>query len=570
MLARITDASYSIDGRLLFDNVEMAINEGDHVALIGRNGCGKSTLLKILAGTIQIDSGTSESKKNARILLVKQELPSDNKTPIEYLKDADLEITHLNSLLEQENSNITSIYDEINQIEDERYGKEAILTLSALGITKEKQNQPMRELSGGLRMRVALASGLLQYPDVLLLDEPTNHLDLPSIIWLTEFLKTYPRPFVIVSHDRALLSTVVNKTYHLQQGSLTCYHGDFDTFIEQYQLMKEQSIRTNNNTDKKIEEMQKFIDKFKAKPKWSAIAKTREQWIVNLNAERPDIIREEPLIPVSFPECEVLKNPIFSIKTGTASYNTTIVLSKLNFSIQADSRIGILGCNGQGKSTLVRMIMNQFVKVTGDIYSTPKLRIGYFSQEQSDVLNKDLTVIEQFKLASNDSPSEMLDQLLHFGFNRDKCTFKIDVLSGGEKTRLLLAMIAANKPHLIILDEPTNHLDFETKQTLIEAITTFNGAVVLVSHDWDLLDKTMENYWVVSKGTVTPYTKGLNHYRTCVLNHLTSLSAQPASSIVKKAQNLTLLPPPNKENDENTKSNHHPKNNLYKRKPGKK
>ena len=545
MLIALNGITYFVEGNILLDEIDMAVNEKDRIALIGRNGSGKSTLLNMLAKKTDIHGGYFKVDEQARILLVEQTLPADDKTPLDFLKESDPQLVKLYGVLDNADPNkIGDIYGEIAQIEDERYGKQATLVLLGLGISLEQQEKPMRELSGGLRMRVRLAQALLQYPDVLLLDEPTNHLDLQSILWLTEYLKTYPKPFVIVSHDRTLLNGIgINKTYHLQEGKLTCYSGDFNTFQQEYTLRQEQAVKTNINTDKKVEQMQEFVDKFKAKPKWSAIAKTRETWISNLEQNRPKVILEAPPIPIEFSQCEELKNPIFTVEKGSVTYGTTPpVLKEVDFSLLANSRIGILGRNGQGKSTLVRMVMNHLVTVTGDIHATPKLRVGYFSQEQADVLNEKLSVFEQLKsVLENTSDQELYKQLHQFGFDHKKSATKVGDLSGGEKTRLALLLVAAKKPHLIILDEPTNHLDYETKQSLISAINHFNGAVVLVSHDWELLSKTMNDYWVVAKGKVMPYTKGLDHYKNAILHHLSELTTQPSKGMVKQMQGLTLL-----------------------------
>lgn len=549
MLLALNNATYFVEGNTLFHEIEMLINEKDRIALIGRNGSGKSTLLKILSGQTDVDGGTRKVNAETRILLVKQELPDNDKTPLDYLKDADPQLANLYLKLDKaEPEEMGDIYEEITLIEDKRYGKQATLVLLGLGISEKQQENPMRELSGGLCMRISLASALLQYPDVLLLDEPTNHLDLQSIIWLTEFLKTYPQPFVIVSHDRTLLSAVINKTYHLQQGKLTCYNGDFNTYLQEYTLRQAQAIATNLHTDRKIEETQAFIDKYKAKPKWAAIAKTREGWIENLEKNRPDIVHELPPIPIQFQPCEILKDPILDIRNGSATYDTSLILSSVNFSLQHNARIGILGRNGQGKSTFLRMIMNQLVKITGEMTTAPKLRIGYFSQDQSDMLNNNFTVYEQLKstLGQSTDHEAIYKQLLQFGFDQKKAATYVRGLSGGEKTRLALLILAATKPHLIILDEPSNHLDFETKTSLIHAINHFNGAVLLVSHDWDLLKQTMTDYHVVARGKLQPYPRGLEHYKQAILNYFANASSVSNKNAVKKLAVVSLLTQQNK------------------------
>lgn len=523
MLITLRAINYNVGGAQLIDDGNLTINEGEKIALIGRNGSGKSTLAEILEGKISVDAGQREVRDGTRILLVKQELPSDDRTPLEYLIDADEELADLNTQLDEADSSaIGALCDEIEQLKMERYDREASKVLLGLGISVTQQNQPMRQLSGGIRMRIALASALLQQPDVLLLDEPTNHLDLPAVIWLTEYLKTYPNSFLVISHDRTLLSAVINTTYHLQNGKLTRYSGDFNTYLEQRSLMQVQALTINKNTDRKIAQQKEFIASHKSNPKWARICRTREGWIENLDAARPEIDFEAPPIPIEFPICSELNNPIIQAKNCAALYGSRTVLSKVNLSVQNDSRIGILGYNGEGKSTLVRMLIESIVKTTGDLYRTSRLRIGYFSQEQSDIMKANLTVLQQLKSVMDPATSEedLLNHLLKFGFKRAQCSAIIDTLSGGEKTRLAFAMIAAQRPNLIIMDEPTNHLDFETRETLFSAINQFNGAVIIVSHDWELLEKTTQNYWLVKDGQVIDYPKGLQQYKEATLRRI--------------------------------------------------
>lgn len=522
MIIQLTSVDYSIGSHQLLKDVNFSVNDTNKIAIIGRNGCGKSTLFNILSGELSVDAGRRIVSSNARILLVKQELPDDDKTVLDYLKDQDKQLTDLYDQLDTaDGSQVEALYDEITQLEDERYGVEATLVLIGLGIPATRHEQPMRELSGGIRMRIALASALLQKPDLLLLDEPTNHLDLPSVTWLTEYLKHYSRPFVLISHDRTLINEVVNKTYHLQNGKLTCYNGNFDTFDEQYHLIKEQARSTNINMDKKIAEQQRFIDAHKSDPKWAGICHTREGWIANLNEARPEIEYEAPPIPIQFPECSTLQDPIINAESCSALYGSQPILSNVTLSVQTKSRIGVLGKNGEGKSTLVRMLMQQMVSVTGGLNANPRLSIGYFSQEQSDIMQNNLTVFQQQKTMMEEKADEqILDHLLHFGFKRAQCSSLVGSLSGGEKTRLAFAMIAAKNPHLIIMDEPSNHLDFETRASLISAIKSFNGAIILVSHDWDLLEKTTNSYWLVKNGAVKTYTKGLHAYKEAILSRM--------------------------------------------------
>lgn len=521
MLIALQTVNYSIGGIRLLDDASLSVNETDRIALIGRNGCGKSTLMNILAGKVSIDGGRRIVAPNTSILLVKQELPNADVSPIEFLKESDLELSSLYAQLDAaEGDEFGEIYERIAQIEDERYGASAVQVLLGLGISLEQQEHPMRELSGGLLMRISLASALLQQPQLLLLDEPTNHLDLPSVLWLTQYLKTYPRPFVLISHDRELLNEVVNTTYHLQGGRLTRYNGNFTTYVEQRELARQQAIATIENTDKKIAQMEKFVAAHKADPKWAGSCSTREKWMRDMEEARPELDHEAPPIPIQFLPCSTLSDPLVQATRCAVAYGETPILSDVNLSIQTRSRIGVLGMNGQGKSTLMRMLMQQMVNTTGEFFSSARLRVGYFSQNQSDIMSDELTVLDQLKLQAEPTcPTEdLLNHLLQFGFKRSQCAALVGSLSGGEKSRLTFAMIAYKRPHLIIMDEPTNHLDFETRTSLINAIRDFNGAIALVSHDWDLLENTMSEYWLVRGGQVKPYTHDLSFYRQAILN----------------------------------------------------
>lgn len=521
MLIALQKVNYSIGGIRLLDDASLSVNETDRIALIGRNGCGKSTLMNILAGKVSIDAGRRVVASNTSILLVKQELPNADVSPIEFLKESDLELSALYEQVDAtEADEVGEIFEKIALIEDERYGATAVQVLLGLGISLEQQERPMRELSGGLLMRISLASALLQQPQLLLLDEPTNHLDLPSVLWLTTYLKAYPRPFVLISHDRELLNEVVNTTYHLQGGRLTRYNGNFTTYVEQRELSRQQAVATIENTDKKIAQMEKFVAAHKSDPKWAGSCSTREKWMRDMEEARPELDHEAPPIPIQFLPCSTLSDPLVQATHCDVAYGATPILSDVNLSIQTRSRIGILGMNGQGKSTLMRMLMQQLVNTTGEFFSSARLRVGYFSQNQSDIMSDELTVLDQLKLQAEPScPTEdLLSHLLQFGFKRAQCGALVGSLSGGEKSRLTFAMIAYQRPHLIIMDEPTNHLDFETRTSLINAIREFNGAIVLVSHDWDLLENTMSEYWLVRGGQVKPYTHDLSFYRQAILS----------------------------------------------------
>lgn len=548
MFISLKNISYHIARGLLFDNVDFNVAEGDRIAIIGRNGSGKSSLLNIIAGLTDSTSGERDVQKDARVLLVKQVMSDEEleKTPLDYLREADAQLQQMYAEAERLSSatstakqkqQAAALMDLAAALENERYDTEAPQILQGLGISIEQQDSPMNELSGGLSMRVSLASALIQQPDVLLLDEPTNHLDLPSVLWLKNFLQEYTRPFVMISHDRTLLNDLVTTVYHLQQGKLESYNGNFDTFLQVYQLQKEQAVSMNEKLDKNHKKTQAFIDAHKTDPKWRGNVRTRERLMEKDNANRAEIIKEEPVIPLEFAAGSELKDPILDLQRVAVGYEDKTVLSGVNLSIQTQSRIGILGCNGQGKSTLAKLITGHLEKASGQMISDRRLKIGYFSQNQTDVLDVEKSVSQQLASVIDNPQEDQIRSLLDtFGFDRNKIATKVADLSGGEKTRLLLAMIAIQRPNLILMDEPTNHLDFETREALIKAINDFDGAVVLISHDWDLLEKTMKDFWLVKDGKAAVYKGDLEKYKDMV-------SAPAAASAKSKANKASSSAP---------------------------
>lgn len=532
MLITLQQVSYYTDKHLLLEDVNFSVNPGDKIAIVGANGSGKSTLLSILAGELAYQSGERSIQKDARVLLVKQQWPDQKETPLDFLKLQDPVLQKLYRRAQRaSDEDLSDIYNEIAEWEGEHYERAAPAILRGLGITDKQQQAPISQLSGGMQMRLSLAAALVQSPDILLIDEPTNHLDLPSVFWLTEFLANYPKAVVVVSHDIDLLNTISTKTYHLQQGHLTCYKGNYESYREQYELHQQQAIEINKNLDKKHKATELFVAQHIALPKWSRMAQTRKRQMEKENAERPTIVHEATPITIQFPECSELQDPILDVQNATIGYDKKTVLSEVNLSVQAHARIGILGRNGQGKSTFAKLLASQLEPTEGVIIANPRLRTAYFSQDHADLIHSDMTTYEHVAAALGDVKDHEIRQFLaKFGFTEEFVDRKSSELSGGEKTRLQFALIVATKPHLIVMDEPTNHLDIQTKEALINAIKKFNGAIILISHDWDLLKKTTDTYLLARNGKMQPFTRGLEVYKTLCTQPQTKAATSKAST----------------------------------------
>jgi len=539
MLIQLINANYNVKKKILLNDASETISAGDKIGIVGRNGCGKSTLLEILAGNITLISGVITKHPKAKIMLVKQELPSGDITVLDWLREADQDLVSLNAQLEAASEEeYGEILNQITEIEDARYEILAPNVLLGLGLSSDEMNGPMKNLSGGFCMRIAIAAALIQQPDLMLLDEPTNHLDLESSLWLVEFLKTYPKSYVIVSHYVDFLNQVTTKTWGLQSGVLTSRKGNYDIFVREIERKKVLDEKKNEAITKDQAHAQDFVDKLGASWRTAKSAQSRVKLIDRLESKRVTVVPEEKDINIVFQEAPLLDNPILKLKDVSAGYDEKVVLNDITLLLNHNSRIGLLGRNGQGKSTFLRLIADRLENKSesGTLTRRDGLRIGYFSQNQSDELKPELTAQEQLiaRSALKKIP-EVRAHLSRFGFDQRTSECKIEKLSGGEKSRLFFAIIAAQNPHLIILDEPTNHLDIVARKALITAINSYNGAIILVTHDWQLYESTMREYLLVNKGKIVTYPHSLEHYKTRVLNqiHTTMSSLNLHAGIAK-------------------------------------
>ena len=517
-MLKINDISYSVEGRLLLENATAIIPAGHKVGVVGRNGTGKTTLFRLIRGELGLEGGSITLPRQAKIGGVAQEVPGNEVSLIDTVLAADLERANL--LKESERATdaarISDIQTRLADIDAWSAEARASSILRGLGFNSEKQQMPCSAFSGGWRMRVALAAVLFSQPDVLLLDEPTNYLDLEGALWLENYLLKYPHTVLIVSHDRGLLNRSVSTILHLEDKKLQLYGGGYDTFAKTRAARLAAAESEAKKQETRRAHLQSYVDRFRYKADKARQAQSRLKAIARLEPiTRP---QEAALRRFSFPTPEELSPPILRIENGIAGYGETTVLSRLDLRIDQDDRIALLGQNGQGKSTLAKLISGRLKPLAGQLVQSSKLRIGYFAQHQVDELYVDETPIDHVRrLRPSKTPAQLRAILGGFGIGAEQAETLVGRLSGGQKARLSLLLATIDAPHLLILDEPTNHLDIESREALVEALTAYSGAVILVSHDMHLLELVADRLWLVNNGRVTPYEEDLESYRKQLL-----------------------------------------------------
>lgn len=518
-MLKINDISYSVEGRLLLENATAIIPAGHKVGVVGRNGTGKTTLFRLIRGELGLEGGSITLPRQAKIGGVAQEVPGNEVSLIDTVLAADLERANL--LKESERATdaarISDIQTRLTDIDAWSAEARASSILRGLGFDSEKQQMPCSAFSGGWRMRVALAAVLFSQPDVLLLDEPTNYLDLEGALWLENYLLKYPHTVLIVSHDRGLLNRSVSTILHLEDKKLQLYGGGYDTFAKTRAARLAAAESEAKKQETRRAHLQSYVDRFRYKADKARQAQSRLKAIARLEPiTRP---QEAALRRFSFPTPEELSPPILRIENGIAGYGETTVLSRLDLRIDQDDRIALLGQNGQGKSTLAKLISGRLKPLAGQLVQSSKLRIGYFAQHQVDELYVDETPIDHVRrLRPSKTPAQLRAILGGFGIGAEQAETLVGRLSGGQKARLSLLLATIDAPHLLILDEPTNHLDIESREALVEALTAYSGAVILVSHDMHLLELVADRLWLVNNGRVTPYEEDLESYRKQLLS----------------------------------------------------
>jgi ATP-binding cassette subfamily F protein 3 len=518
-MIKLHDISYSVEGRPLLENASATIPAGHKVGLIGRNGTGKTTLFRLIRGELSLETGLIELPRQARIGGVAQEVPGNDISLLETVLAADTERAQLLAEAERADdpNRIAEIQTRLADIDAWSAEGRASSILKGLGFSPEKQQMPCSAFSGGWRMRVALAAVLFAQPDLLLLDEPTNYLDLEGAIWLESYLAKYPHTVIIVSHDRGLLNRAVGSILHLEDRKLTFYQGAYDTFAKTRAARLASAEAEAKRQDARRAHLQSYVDRFRYKADKAKQAQSRLKMIAKLEPiTRP---QEAALRRFSFPEPEELSPPIVRVENGSVGYEDNAILSRLDLRIDQDDRIALLGQNGEGKSTLSKLISGRLNPMAGRVVTSNKLRIGYFAQHQVDELFIDETPLDHIRrLRPKKTPAQLRAIMGGFGIGAEQADTEVGRLSGGQKARLSLLLATIDAPHLLILDEPTNHLDIESREALVEALTAYSGAVILVSHDMHLLSLVADRLWLVKGGRVTPYDDDLDTYRSQLLS----------------------------------------------------
>ena len=517
-MLRIDNLTYRIGPRVLLDRTSAAINPGHRVGLVGRNGTGKTTLLRLVTGDLDPDGGGLATPSRWRIGVSTQEAPSGPESLIDTVLGADKELARLTAEAETATDphRIAEIHARLRDKDAHSAPSRAARILAGLGFDEGSQRKPCDDFSGGWRMRVALAGLLFSEPDLLLLDEPTNHLDLEACLWLEEYLKRYSGTVLLVSHDRGLLNRVVGEILHLENGKLKLYQGGYDRFEASRRMQLELDAKARAKQDAQRAHIEKFVERFRYKATKAKQAQSRMKMLDRM--EPIPEHREEGSVTFTFPEPLALAPPLFTAEDVDVGYNGTAVLEKLSFRLDTDDRIALLGANGNGKSTLIKLLAGRLTPLAGNVNKSGKLRIGYFAQHQGDELDLSATpLVELGRLRVHDTEQQLRSQLGRFGFTQERAETKVENLSGGEKARLLFALMSCDKPNILLLDEPTNHLDVTSRQALVQAINAFEGAVIIVSHDPHIISLTADRFWLVEDGGVKPYDGDLDDYRAMLL-----------------------------------------------------
>ena len=539
-MLHINDLTYRIEGRPLFTQATLAINEGHKVGLVGRNGTGKSTLFRLIKGDMSPDDGEINLRKNMRLGCVDQEVPSGPQSLMETVLAADLERT---ALLEEaetavEPNRIAEIHTRLSDIGAYSAEARAGFILSGLGFSGQDQKRPCSDFSGGWRMRVALAAMLFAKPDVLLLDEPTNYLDVEGAVWLESHVRNYNGTAFIISHDRDFLNNAVTHIAHLRGGKLFSYTGGYDKFENALAEQNRLNMALIGKQEDERRALESFVNRFKAK---ASKAKQAQSRVKRLEKMQPvATIISDPIAPIDLPAPErALSPPIIRFDKVKLGYEDGVsILKDLNQRIDNDDRIGILGKNGEGKSTFAKAVMEDLLPQEGFVRRHKKLRIGYFAQHQIDALNPRHSAYDHVReLMPDATEAQRRARLARFGLGAKNAETAAGDLSGGEKARLLFSLIGFHKPHLLVLDEPANHLDIDSRAELIKALNAYDGAVLIISHDRNLLEAVVERLWLVDKGTVTTYDGSLDDYRKLQLEkHKTDKNQGPKIESARKTQ----------------------------------
>jgi len=510
-----------LGGKTLFDDVSLTIHHHQKVGLIGANGTGKTSLFKVIKKEIEVDQSSVSYPNDLRISYLAQEVPASDEIALQYVLSGDyrlLEIQHEIELAEKEEKFeiLAELYETYSALDGYSAKSKAEQLMVGLGFKSEDFNKPLKDFSGGWRVRLNLAKTLMQPSDLMLLDEPTNHLDLDAILWLSNWIKSFPGALILISHDRDFLDDCVSFIAHLYHQSIELYSGNFTQF-EILRAAKLAEIQSNYvKQQKEVAHMQSFINRFKAKATKARQAQSRVKALEKMELIAPAHIDSPFNFTIS--ETEKISNPLISLSDSSIGYNTPI-LSMVNLSIAPGDRIGLLGPNGAGKSTLIKSIVGSISLIDGQREAGTNFKVGYFSQHQVDDLDLSISAFTHIqRLDETQTEKQIRTYLGGFNFKGDKVKDPIHLFSGGEKARLAFAIISYQKPNILLMDEPTNHLDMEMRHALTIALQTFRGAILLISHDRHLLNSSVDHFYLVDNGRVDIFNGDLNDYKNYILD----------------------------------------------------
>lgn len=503
-------------GKPLLDQASATINPGDKVGLVGKNGCGKSTLFALLKDELSIDAGSFSKPAQWELAWVAQETLALERSALEYVIDGDREYRDLERQLGEaevadNGTLVAELHGKIETIGGYSIRARASELLDGLGFSQEQMSWNLTQFSGGWRMRLNLAQALICRSDLLLLDEPTNHLDLDAVMWLERWLQSYPGTLILISHDRDFLDPIINRIIHIENQKLNEYTGNYSSFENQRAQKMLQQQAMYQKQQKQMSHMQSYIDRFRYKASKARQAQSRIKALERMEKVLP--AQFDNPFSFEFREPSALPNPILMMDDVSAGYDDNLILEKIRLNLVPGSRIGLLGRNGAGKSTLIKLLSNELTPQGGDLSYSQGVKIGYFAQHQLETLHPEETPLQHMmQIAPEKNELELRNYLGSFGFNGDKALEKVGPFSGGEKARLVLALIVWQKPNLLLLDEPTNHLDLDMRQALTLALQSFEGAMVIVSHDRYLLRATTDDLYLVHDRQVAPFDGDLTDY----------------------------------------------------------
>lgn len=538
-----TDLTLKRGQTVLLENANATIHTGQKVGLVGKNGCGKSSLLSLLKKEMSAEGGEAKYPHNWALAWVNQETPALDISAIDYVIQGDREYTALNAQLAEANANndgnlIATLHAQLDTIDAWTIHARAATLLNGLGFATEQLPLPVKSFSGGWRMRLNLAQALICRSDLLLLDEPTNHLDLDAVIWLERWLTNYRGTLLLISHDRDFLDPIIDRVLHIEQHKLNDYTGNYSSFEIQRATKLAQQQSAYQQQQQKIAHLQRFIDRFKAKASKAKQAQSRVKALEKMELIAP-AYADSPF-SFSFREPLSLPSPLLSMEKVSAGYDGRTVLQSVKLNLVPGSRIGLLGRNGAGKSTLIKLLAGEIDAQSGQTQLAKGVQLGYFAQHQLDTLRAEESALWHLaRLAPQQTEQELRNYLGGFDFHGDKVKQAVKSFSGGEKARLVLALIVWQRPNLLLLDEPTNHLDLEMRQALTEALTQYEGSLVIVSHDRHLLRSTVNEFYLVHDGKVDEFKGDLDDYQKWLNEQNALLESGKKAEFAKNSVELT-------------------------------